>query len=98
MNLSEYMAFELIEKIKNQETSVREVIETTFEKIAEIEHLIHAFVSLSKEQALEKAALIDKHLKNTKKPGRRYGLPLANKDLICVKNYLKGIILHLVHP
>ena len=88
MEFSEYMAYELIEKIKNQETSVRDLIETIFKKIAETEHLLHAFVSLSREKALEKATLIDKHIKNNKKPGRFYGLPLANKDLICVKNYL----------
>ena len=88
MNFSEYMAYELIERIKNQEISVRELIETTYETIFETEPLIHSFVSLSREKALEKANLIDNNLKNNKKTGRLYGLPLANKDLICVKNYL----------
>ncbi len=84
MNFSEYMAYELIEKIKNRETSVRDLIKATFEKVEETEPFLHSFVSLSMEKALEKATLIDNKLKKGKKVGRLYGLPLSNKDLICV--------------
>ncbi|MFX1328940.1 MAG: Asp-tRNA(Asn)/Glu-tRNA(Gln) amidotransferase subunit GatA [Promethearchaeota archaeon] len=87
MKFYELMAYELIEKIKNKEISILELIETIFQRIEESELLLHSFASLSKEEALEKAKLKDEALKKGKKIGKLYGLPLANKDLICIKNY-----------
>ena len=87
MKLYEYMGYELIEKIKNKDISVHELIEACFQRIEETEHLLHSFVSLSKEEALKKAKSLDKDIKEGKKIGRLYGLPLANKDLICVKDF-----------
>ncbi|NVM35522.1 MAG: Asp-tRNA(Asn)/Glu-tRNA(Gln) amidotransferase subunit GatA [Candidatus Lokiarchaeota archaeon] len=87
MKLFEYMGYELIEKIKNMDISVQELLETCFQRIEETEPILHSFVNLSKEKALEKAKLLDRDLKNGKKIGSLYGLPLANKDLICVKDF-----------
>jgi len=87
MKLFEYMGYELIEKIKNKDISVQELVETCFQRIEETEHLLHSFVNLSKEKAFEKAKSLDKDLKTGKKIGSLYGLPLANKDLICVKDF-----------
>ncbi len=87
MKLFEYMGYELIEKIKNKNISVQELVETCFQRIEETEHLLHSFVNLSKEKAIEKAKSLDKDLKTGKKIGSLYGLTLANKDLICVKDF-----------
>lgn len=87
MKLNEFMAHELIEKIKSKEISILELIESCFERIEEIEHILHSFVNLSKEKALKRAELLDNDLKSGKKTGKLYGLPLANKDLICVKDF-----------
>ncbi|MFX0004505.1 MAG: Asp-tRNA(Asn)/Glu-tRNA(Gln) amidotransferase subunit GatA [Promethearchaeota archaeon] len=87
MKLYEFMAYELIEKIKSKEVSITELIETCFERIEETEHILHSFVNFSKEKALERAKSLDNDLKKNKKIGRLYGLPLANKDLICVKDF-----------
>ncbi|MFX1363682.1 MAG: Asp-tRNA(Asn)/Glu-tRNA(Gln) amidotransferase subunit GatA [Promethearchaeota archaeon] len=87
MKLFEYMGYELIEMIKNRDISVQELLETCFERTEEKEDLLHSFVKLSKEKALAKAKRIDKDLKNGKKVGDLYGLPLANKDLICIKDF-----------
>ncbi|MFX1501124.1 MAG: Asp-tRNA(Asn)/Glu-tRNA(Gln) amidotransferase subunit GatA [Promethearchaeota archaeon] len=87
MKLFEYMGYELIEKIKNKDISVQELLETCFERIEETEDSLHSFVNLSKEKALVKAKKINKDLKNGKNNGRLYGLPLANKDLICIKDF-----------
>ncbi len=87
MKLYKLMAYELIEKIKNKEISILELIETCFERIDETEHFLHSFVNLSREKALKKAKILDKDLRENKKIGRLYGLPLANKDLICVKDF-----------
>ncbi|MFW9969671.1 MAG: Asp-tRNA(Asn)/Glu-tRNA(Gln) amidotransferase subunit GatA [Candidatus Odinarchaeota archaeon] len=87
MKLYEYMAYELIEKIRNRQFSIQELMETCFERIEETEHILHSFVNLSKETALNKAKSLDKKLKQGKNVGRLYGLPFANKDLICVKDF-----------
>jgi len=81
------MGYELIEKIKNKEISIQELIETSFQRIEESEHLLHSFVNFSKEKALERAKLKDKDLKKGREIGSFYGLPLANKDLICIKGF-----------
>jgi aspartyl-tRNA(Asn)/glutamyl-tRNA(Gln) amidotransferase subunit A len=87
MKLYELMAYELIGKIKNKEISILELVETCFERIENTEHILHSFANLSKQKALEKAKSLDKKLKKDKEIGRLYGLPLANKDLICVKDF-----------
>ena len=81
------MAYELIEKIKNKEISILDLTESCFERIEETDHLLHSFVNLSKEKAIKKAKLLDDNLKKGKKIGELHGLPLANKDLICVKDF-----------
>jgi aspartyl-tRNA(Asn)/glutamyl-tRNA(Gln) amidotransferase subunit A len=101
MKLYEFMAYELIEKIRNKEISILELIETCYERIEETEHILHSFVNLSKEKALEKAKSLDKELNEGNKIGRLNGLPLANKDLICVKNFpttCSSKILQNYHP
>ncbi|MFX1430270.1 MAG: Asp-tRNA(Asn)/Glu-tRNA(Gln) amidotransferase subunit GatA [Promethearchaeota archaeon] len=81
------MAYELIEKIKSKEVKITDLIETCFERIEETEQILHSFVNLSKEKAMERGKSLDKDLKDNKKIGRLYGLPFANKDLICVKDF-----------
>lgn len=101
MKFYEYMAYELIEKIKNKELSIQELLKANFQRIEETEQILHSFVNLSKDKALKKAELLDNDLKKGKKIGRLYGLPLANKDLICVKNFpttCSSKILHGYRP
>jgi aspartyl-tRNA(Asn)/glutamyl-tRNA(Gln) amidotransferase subunit A len=87
MKLYEFMAYELIEKIRNKDFSILELFETCFERIDETEQFVHSFANISKEKALQKAKLKDKDLKKGKDIGKLNGLPLANKDLICINNY-----------
>ncbi|MFX1310272.1 MAG: Asp-tRNA(Asn)/Glu-tRNA(Gln) amidotransferase subunit GatA [Promethearchaeota archaeon] len=101
MKFYEYMAYELIEKIKNREISIQELLEATFQRIEETEQILHSFVNLSKDKALKKAELLDYDLKKSKKIGKLYGLPLANKDLICIENFpttCSSRILQDYHP
>ena len=101
MKCYEYMGYELIEKIKNKDISVHELVEACFQRIEETEQKLHSFVNLSKEKALERAKSLDIDLKEGKKIGKLYGLPLANKDLICVKDFpttCSSKILQDYHP
>ncbi|TFG02107.1 MAG: Asp-tRNA(Asn)/Glu-tRNA(Gln) amidotransferase subunit GatA [Promethearchaeota archaeon] len=86
MNIHEYMAFELIQKIKNKELQIQEIVQFYLDRIKKTDNLIHSFVHISEEKALSEAKQKDKDLKNGKSIGKLYGLPLAVKDLICIKN------------
>jgi len=86
MNILEYMGYELIEKIKNKEIQIQEIIQFYLDRIKKTDNLIHSFVHISKEKALRVAKQKDKDLKNGKNIGKLYGLPIAVKDLICIKN------------
>jgi aspartyl-tRNA(Asn)/glutamyl-tRNA(Gln) amidotransferase subunit A len=87
MELYNYMAHELIDKIQNKEISIKNLIQSTFDRIETTEPLIHSFVNLSKDKALKKAKEYDIKIQKGKKVGRLFGLPLANKDLICLKGF-----------
>ncbi len=86
MKILDYMGYELIEKIKEKEITIQEIIQQTFEIIERTEHLLHSFVHLSKKDSLKKAKEIDTKLSKGKAVGRLYGLPIGIKDLICIKN------------
>jgi aspartyl-tRNA(Asn)/glutamyl-tRNA(Gln) amidotransferase subunit A len=87
MKLYEFMAYELIEKIRDEEISILELIEACYGRLERTENILHSFVNISKEKALEKAKLLDKDLKNDKKIGKLCGIPLANKDIISVRDF-----------
>ncbi len=87
MKLYEYMGYELIEKIKDRDIKIQDILESCYKRIDEVESQLHSFVNLDKEKSLQKAKTYDDNLKKGKKIGKLYGLPLANKDLICVKGF-----------
>ncbi|MHA1669592.1 MAG: Asp-tRNA(Asn)/Glu-tRNA(Gln) amidotransferase subunit GatA [Promethearchaeota archaeon] len=87
MKLYEYMGYELIEKVKDREVKIQDILESCYTRINEVESQLHSFVNFEKEHGLKIAKKFDENLKNGKKIGKFYGLPLANKDLICIKDY-----------
>jgi aspartyl-tRNA(Asn)/glutamyl-tRNA(Gln) amidotransferase subunit A len=87
MELYNYMGYELIEKVINREITIQDVIQTSFDRIETTDNLIHSFVKLSKDKALKKAKECDIKIQKGQKVGRLYGLPFANKDLICLKGF-----------
>jgi len=87
MELYNYMGYELIEKVINREITIQDVIQTSFDRIEATDNLIHSFVKLSKDKALKKAKEYDIKIQKGQKVGRLYGLPFANKDLICLKGF-----------
>ncbi len=87
MELYNYMGYELIEKIIKIDLTVQDLIQATFDRIETTDNLLHSFINLSKDRALKKAKEYDIKILKGKKVGRLYGLPLANKDLICIKGF-----------
>jgi len=87
MEIYNYMGYELLEKIKKKEITIQEVVQSTYDRIESTEQLLHSFVNLSKNKTLEKAKEYDLHLKKSNLAGKLFGLPFANKDLICIGGF-----------
>jgi aspartyl-tRNA(Asn)/glutamyl-tRNA(Gln) amidotransferase subunit A len=83
--LRELSAKQTVEKILNGEVTSEECIQTIFERIRNIEDKVHAFVTLVKEEALQKAKEIDRKVSNGKKIGKLAGVAIAVKDAICTQ-------------
>ncbi len=82
------MGYELLEKIKKKEITIQEVVQSIYDRIESTEQLLHSFVNLSKNKTLEKAKEYDLRLKKSNRAGMLFGLPFANKDLICIGGFL----------
>jgi len=79
MNLYELTVHELVKKLNKKETTPEEICKSFVERINEKEKDVHAFVTLTTEDALEKSKNIDR----TK--SKYAGIPIGVKDNICTK-------------
>src|SRR3989339_1480800 len=62
-----------------------DVIKAIFERINQLESKLKAFITLTEEQALEKAVVVDKRLKSGEKLRSLEGIPYCAKDVFCTK-------------
>jgi len=84
MELCEYTIHELLDKLNTGETTSVEITESVFRRIDRVEDRIHSYITLLRESALETAAEKDREIRQgIRKP--LGGIPLAIKDLLCVK-------------
>ena len=81
------MGYELIKKIKDGEIKIQEIFESCSKRINDVESQLHSFVNLNIEKGVKKAKDYDERLRNGEEIGKLYGLPLANKELICVRDF-----------
>lgn len=84
MQLFEYTAAELSAMLGRRECSSVELTESVFNRIEAVEDKIHAYITLTKENALKQAEAADIRLKSGE-TGPLLGIPLAVKDNIGVK-------------
>jgi len=84
--LYELAAKEVVEKVRDKETTVEEYISSIFERIQEAESRVHAFVTLIEDEALQRAKEIDERALRGKPVGRLAGVAVAVKDSICTKD------------
>ena len=87
LELHDYMAYELIEMIKNREISVQDLIQSTFERLEKTEPYLHSFVNIAKEKAIHYSLKLDNSFQKEGKLGKLFGIPYANKDLICLEEF-----------
>ena len=99
MSLNELTVADYLNKIKNREISVEQVVKNIFKQIDRIDKTIKAYLYLNKEEALLEAKKIDRKIKNNDILPLA-GLPVAINDNICTRgiettaasNMLKGFI------
>lgn len=76
------------EALLNKEVSAKELLDSTYSRIDEVEGKVDSFNSLTKELAYETAKLVDEKIKNGEELPLLAGIPLALKDNICSKGDL----------
>ena len=82
----EYSAFQIVEKIRNGELSSIEYINALFDRIKTVDSKIHAYLTVAKDMALDKAKEIDKKTNKGEHLGRLCGVGMAIKDNICTES------------
>lgn len=88
MSLLSLTAVELGKKIKAGEISVEEAVKTSLAAIEKKEPLINSFVTVDGENALGRAAEVQKQIDDGNLTGPLAGVPVAIKDNLCTKGLL----------
>ncbi|MEM2110476.1 MAG: Asp-tRNA(Asn)/Glu-tRNA(Gln) amidotransferase subunit GatA [Candidatus Bathyarchaeia archaeon] len=78
-------ATEATKMIKQQDLRAEEYIASILERMDEVDKKIHAFLTVTKEEALKKAKEIDDKIRKGEKLGRLAGAAIAIKDNICIR-------------
>jgi len=82
MSLFDHTIKELEEKLHNKEITVQDLVDTSFQRIKEVDNQIHAFLTLDEENARAKAKELETSEKTTEK---LFGMPIGIKDNIMTK-------------
>ena len=88
MNILDYTAVELAEKIKQKEISVVEAVTAVLEQIDKTEAEYNCYVTIDKEGALKKAEEVQKKIDAGELTGALAGVPVAIKDNMCTEGIL----------
>jgi aspartyl-tRNA(Asn)/glutamyl-tRNA(Gln) amidotransferase subunit A len=86
MALNKKTAHELATQLQAGETTSREITQETLSHIEAVDAEINAFISVDREGALLQADDIDRRRQEGEKLGPLAGIPIALKDVLCVKN------------
>jgi aspartyl-tRNA(Asn)/glutamyl-tRNA(Gln) amidotransferase subunit A len=78
-------AGQVVQGIKSKEFSAEEYISQLFERIEKVEPKVNAFVTLNKEEGLDRARRLDKKIRDGEQSGPLAGVALSIKDNICTK-------------
>lgn len=86
MPLFDKTAYELASMLAGKEISSTELIKDVFARIKKIEDRTEAYLTLTEEKALEKAAEVDTKRAAGKSLSKLAGIPIGIKDNICTKD------------
>ena len=85
MNITELTVHELQEKLKNKELTITDINKAYIDRINEKEKDVQAFITLTTDEALEKAKAIEEGINNGEIEGNLAGIPIGIKDNMCIK-------------
>ena len=86
MDLYNFTVHELHELLKKREVSAREITESVFTRINEVEEKVRAYIRLSGDKAFEHAERADRNIRNNAgNISVLTGIPVAIKDNICTE-------------
>lgn len=88
MELYQMTAYELSRQLKEKAISSTELTQAVFERIENTESKVEAYLTLTKVEALKKAAEVDQKRAAGDALSDLAGLPIGIKDNICTKNVL----------
>ena len=88
MELYKLTAHELRDMIKNKEITSVEATKSVLERIDNVENKVESYITVTGEEALERAAEIDKKIAAGEEVGALAGVPCAIKDNMCTKDVL----------
>ena len=88
MDILSYTAVGLAKAIKEGKVTATEAMQAVLTKIEEVENTIHAYVTIDKEAALEKAKEVQKRIEAGELTGTLAGVPVAIKDNMCTEGML----------
>lgn len=83
MKLYSLTVSEIARKIKEKEITIKEVLDSVYNRIENVEEKVSAYVTLTKEQAYNRATKLQERLDNGEDIGIMGGVPIAIKDNIC---------------
>lgn len=86
--LLELTAVELSARIKDGKVTVREAVEAVFGQIEAVEEKYHAYITLDKEGALQRAGKVQEEIDAGRLTGPLAGVPAAVKDNMCMQGVL----------
>lgn len=85
MNILDYTAVELSDRIKKGEIKVAEAVKAVFARIDEREEALNCYITLEKEKALARAGEVQKQIDEGTLTGPLAGVPFAIKDNLCTE-------------
>lgn len=84
MELYSLTIHELHERIRKREVTSQEATESVLNRIESIEGKVHAYITVTRELAIDQAKQADQKIKRGE-GSTLTGIPLAIKDILCVK-------------
>ncbi len=85
MSILQLSATELSDRIRSGEIKVTETLDAVFGVIEAKESLLHCYVTLDREKAYQKAALVQRRIDAGELTGPLAGVPFAIKDNLCTQ-------------
>lgn len=77
---------EIAKDIKDKKVTIKEVLDSVYKRIEDVEPKVGAYITLTKNEAYKRAEKLQEKLDNGEDIGLLGGVPIAIKDNICTKN------------